>query len=166
MFVIAEYGKKNAWMWRGVIVDPATGRVTFYRCHRPNRFWSWGVEDEYECALSELQGGYWMRGWKLGVFNLEIVTPTGRAMLPNTAKGFDAVCAAIRAGLPPSARLRWYQYPPGQTLILLPIIFGATWSGAFLLAGAADRAGIPLLVLMLLCVVILLATRLRGRPMW
>lgn len=169
MFIIAEYGKKNAWRWRGVIIDPATGRITFYRCHRPNRFWSWGVEDEYECALSELRGVYWM-GNDLGVLALDIVTPTGRAMLPDTAKGFDDVYDAIRAGLQPTARLRWYQYPSGLMCIVMAIVLAVGLPATYLLARAPEWVVLIMMITIMiipltLIILIALAARLRGRPL-
>lgn len=163
MFITAAYGTKGEMLWRKVIVDPDEGRVTFRRCHAPNRFLAWGVEDEYTCSLSELLGVCWSGAKGLGL-SLEIVTPAGRARLPRTARGFDAVHAAILGGLSPTARLRWYQYPSGQFLIVLPMIFAGAWFGLALLAGAPDRAAAIGFVLVSPLLVIPIATWFRGRP--
>lgn len=147
--LIAEYGDRNDWRWRGVGVDPEEGRVTFYRCHWPQRFFALAPLDEYSCALSELRGVCWNRIRGIGRV-LDIVTPAGRVFLPRTAKGFDAVHAAILAGLPPTARLRWYQYPSGQLVIMLPIFFAAGLLGTLLLAFAPKWTQVAFLILAVL----------------
>jgi len=111
-----------------VAIDPAAGTVTFHRCHQPRRFLSWGVDPEFTCHLSELRGVCWNVVRGVGRV-LEVVTPAGRARLAQAASGFEAVRAALVGGLAPGARLRWYEYPAAQ-LLLLPAIFAAGLPGA------------------------------------
>jgi hypothetical protein len=121
--ITAEYD----WRWSGcptplASVNPDAEAVTFYDCHQANRFWSLGCDAENTCPLAEVRGTCWNlvrgHGWVL-----EVVTPAGRAFLPARAAGFEAVWTAIRAGLPPGAGLRWYEYRSTRILMLLVLVF-------------------------------------------
>lgn len=126
--ITAEYGAAGSSYWRRVAIDPDATAVTFDNCHFPRRFLSWGADREYTCRISELRGLCWnMEGcggkrWRKEPV-LEVVTPAGRAVLPKAAEGFDAVYAALVAGIPEGGRLRWYEYPAAQSLLALLLIF-------------------------------------------
>lgn len=124
--IVAEYGAAGSSYWRRVAIDPDAATVTFDNCHFPSRFFAWGVDPKYTCRLSELRGVCWnMEGcghlWRREPV-LEVVTPAGRAILPKASAGFDAVHAALIAGIPEGGRLRWYQYPAAQSLMALLLV--------------------------------------------
>ena len=125
--ITAEYGAVGSSYWRRVALDPDAATVTFDNCHFPNRFFSWGTDPEYTCRISELRGVCWNMGgcgtrWRKEPV-LEVVTPAGRAVLPKASAGFDAVYAALLAGMSADVRLRWYEYPAAQALVAFLLIF-------------------------------------------
>lgn len=127
--ITAEYGEAGSSYWRRVAIDPDAATVTFDNCHFPRRFFSWGMDPDYTCRISELRGVCWNtegcgNRWRREPV-LEVVTPAGRAVLPKASTGFDAVYSALIAGIPKEARLRWYEYPGAQSLVALLLIFPA-----------------------------------------
>jgi hypothetical protein len=166
----AEYGAAGEFLWRRVIVDPAAGTVTFHRCHQPGRFLSWGVEAEYTCRLSELRGVCWS-GWRGIGPTLEVVTPAGRARLPQVAANFEAVRAAVVGGLKPGAALPWYEYPAAQALLLLLIVVPGVVLGLGLVIWLLQQPLVPSWVVpvvvlgpVLLIFLIPIVSWWRGRP--
>ena len=161
----AEYGKPGEFEWRRVVVDPEAGTVVFHRCHMPRQFLSWGVDPEFRCALSELRGVRWnllqWRGWVL-----EIVTPSGVARLPQGSRGFEAVHAALVEGLPPGARLRWFEHPAVKTLLLGPGLVLAVLLGLVLLLLIVGNWPAPAWSALGLLIIIAAAilSRRRGQP--
>lgn len=125
--IAADYGAVGSAHSRRVTVDPDLGTVTFDNCHFPNRFFSWGMDPEYTCRISEIRGVCWNMGgcgtrWRKEPV-LEVVTPAGRAVLPKASVGFDAVHTALIEGIPADVRLRWYEYPAAQSLMAFALIF-------------------------------------------
>ena len=167
----AEYGAAGDFLWRRVVVDPVARTVTFHRCHAPRRFWSWGVDPEYTCGLSELRGVCWDHSKGVGQ-TLEVVTPTGRASLPQSSSGFEEVRVAMVAGMGPGARLPWYEYPVAKVLIILLVYIPCGLACLSLAWWLANRLGtVPewawfgaLIAAMSMFFVIPLVSYWRGRP--
>lgn len=141
--ITAEYGTAGSSDWRRVAIDPDAATVTFDNCHFPNRFFSWGTDPEYTCRIAELRGMGWNMGYSGTLWRkeplLEVVTPTGRAILPKKSAGFDAVHAALVAGIPKEVRLRWYEYPAAQSLVALLLIFPVGLAAVILCAVLLER---------------------------
>ena len=172
--ITAEFGTEGRPYWRKVVVAPEAGTVTFQRCHHPSRFVSWGPDPEYTCRLADLRGVYWNRRycgtrWRTDRV-LEVVTPAGRAVLPQGAAGFEAVHAALMEGLGAEARLRWSQTPGGQTALMLLVVFGSGIALTILCAMLLERRLIPAglvagaLVVLMPLVLLHLYSRWIGKP--
>jgi hypothetical protein len=138
----AVYGAEGEFLWRQVIVDPEAGTVTFRRCHQPRRFLSWGVDAEYTCRLSELRGVCWSAWRNIGSV-LEVVTPAGRARLPQAASNFESVRAALMDGLKPGTALAWYEYPAAKALLALLVIIPGVFLGLVLCVWSLEQSWLP-----------------------
>ena len=138
--LVAEFAALGDFpmLTRAVGVEPATRVVTFYRCHFPQRFFSWGPDQEFRCRVDQVRGVCWTQIRGLGR-TLEIVTPSGRAWLPERADGFEPVRAALVAGLSPDARLRWYEHPASRFAMLLAVILPGGVVGAVAMGWALER---------------------------
>lgn len=124
--ITAEYGKPGEATYRRVSVDLSAGTITFFRCHTPSRFMATGPDAEYSCQLEEIRGigSTWVRPRDVGPV-LEVVTPTGRARLPHSMSGFNAVREVIEQAVAKSgSRLRWHEAAGTQEVFVLT--FGAT----------------------------------------
>ncbi len=168
--ITAEYGAEGSTYWRRVTVDPTAATVTFHNCHFPKQFFSWGKDPEYTCRISDLRGVCWnMEGcgnrWRKESV-LEVVTPAGRAILPKSSVGFDAVYAALIAGIPKEARLYWYEYPAAQSLVALLLIFPIGIALTILCAVLLERQLISTAVLAGLFIVLLPFVFLRVVSIW
>jgi hypothetical protein len=169
--LVAEYGAEGEFLWRRVLVDPEAGTVTFHRCHQPGRFLSWGVDVEYTCRLSELRGVCWSGMGRIGP-TLDVVTPAGRARLPQVASNFETVRAALVGGLRPGAALPWYEYPVAQTLLALLVVVPGVVLGIGLAIWVFEQGLVPtwLVPVCVLAPVLLVFTLpilswWRGRPL-
>lgn len=167
--ITAEYDAAGSLHWRRVVIDPDAA-VTFDNCHFPKRFFSWGMDPAYTCRISELRGVCWNMGdsgtrWRKEPV-LEVVTPAGRAILPKAAVGFEAVHAALIAGIPEEARLRWYQYPAAQTLVALLLIFPVGMATTVLCAVLVERRLISTTLLAGACIALMPLVFLRALSMW
>ena len=169
--IVAEYGAEGDRDWRRVTVDPDAGTVTFHHCHQPRRFLSAGADPEFTCRLTDLCGvcSNSVRG--VGR-ELEVVTAAGRARLPESAPGFEAVRAALVGGLAPKAGLRWHQYPSAG-LLWMPVILAAAIGMAILFFTAVAELGVSDRVVLwsvlgLMAAVAIAAVLLtwRGRSQW
>lgn len=128
--ITAEYGKPGEATYRRVCVNLPTGTITFFRCHSPSRFMATGPDAESSCQLEEIRGigSTWVRPRDVGPV-LEVVTPTGRARLPQSMSGFHAVREVIEQAVAKSgSRLRWHQTAAAQEVLVLS-------GGALLAAG-------------------------------
>lgn len=168
--ITAEFDAAGSPNWRRVAMDPDTGTVTFYNSHFSKRFISWGTDPEYTCQLSELRGVCWNMGgsgtrWRKEPV-LEVVTPAGRAMLPKASAGFDAVYAALIAGIPADVRLSWYQYPAAQSLLALLLIFPVGIGMTILCAVLLERQLISTTVLAVVFIALLPFVFLRVLSFW
>lgn len=168
--ITAEYGVAGSPYWRRVAIDPDAATVTFDNCHFPLRFFSWGTDSEYTCRISELRGVCWNMGgsgtrWRKEPV-LEVVTPAGRAILPKASAGFDAVYAALIAGIPEDVRLRWYQYPAAQSLVALLLIFPIGIATTILCAVLLERQLISTALLAGVFSVLMPFVFLRALSMW
>jgi hypothetical protein len=164
--IVAEYGTEGEFMWRRFVVDTDQATVTFHRCHVPKRFFSFGVDSEFTCPLSELRWTRRSRASGLG-WLLEVVTPSGRAMIPERASGFEEMKSALIAGLAPDARQRWYQYTYVQAVAIFFVCLAL--SILVMAAIAFARLG-PIVLVVLIGFIILvpaamLIAKLRGRPL-
>lgn len=97
---------------------------------------------------------------------LEVVTPAGRAILPKASAGFDAVYAALIAGIPEDVRLRWYQYPAAQSLVALLLIFPIGIATTILCAVLLERQLISTALLAGVFIVLMPFVFLRALSMW
>ena len=168
--ITAEYGTAGTSNWRRVAIDTDAGTVTFDDCHFPNRFFSWGTDAEYTCQIADVQGVCWNTEgcgdhWRKEPV-LEVVTPAGRARLPKTSAGFDAVYAALIAGMPEGTRLRWYQYPAAQSLMTVLTIFPVGIAMTILCAILLERQLISLALLAAMFIVLLPFAFLRVLSTW
>jgi hypothetical protein len=136
--ITAEYASHGQSLWRRVEVDPAAGQVVFYRCHYPQKFFAWGPDQEYRCPLADLRGAYRNQRLSLGSV-LEVVTPAGWAILPESAAGFTELRTALLTGLGPEAKLRWWEYPAVQSLLGLLILFPAGLLATILISWSLER---------------------------
>ena len=119
--ITAEYGKPGEATYRRVSVDLSAGTITFLRCHTPSRFMATGPDAECSCRLDEIRGigSTWVRPRDVGPV-LEVVTPTGRARLPHSMSGFNAVREVIEQAVAKSgSRLRWHEAPAVQEVLVL-----------------------------------------------
>lgn len=130
--IIAEYGAPGEASYRRVIVDRQAGKITFFRCHHRNRIWAIGPDAEYSCRLDQIRGlcATWVRPRHVGPV-LEVVTPNGRARLPQTMRGFVPVRhilqeAVVRYG----RRLPWYELSIIRELLVL--VCGAAGGAALI----------------------------------
>ena len=177
--IVAEYGAEGDRDWRRVTVDPDAGTVTFHHCHQPRRFLSAGADPEFTCRLTDLRGVcsnvVWRVDWRVDRRVgrvLEVVTAAGRARLPESAPGFEAVRAALVGGLAPEAGLRWHQYP-ATGLLWMPVILAAAIGMAILFFTAVAELGVSDRVVLwsvlgLMAAVAIAAVLLtwRGRSQW
>lgn len=138
----AVYGAEGEFLWRQVLVDPAASTVTFRRCHQPGRFLSSGVDAGYTCRLSELRGVCWV-GWRSVGSVLEVVTPDGRARLPQAASNFEEVRAARVGGLKPGAALPWYEFPAAKALLTLLVVIPGVILGLVLCVLSLEQSLVP-----------------------
>ncbi len=127
----AEYGVPGKAVYRRVQIDRRAGVVTFFRCHVPSRFISFGPDPEYRCRIDEIQGLCW-RGIR-GVGDVwEVVTPGGRARLPEAMTG-DPVLQFLKDAVERAGhRLRWYwgQYPAAKIpLAVAAVAVGTPFGG-------------------------------------
>jgi hypothetical protein len=124
--VTAEYGKPGEANYRRVSVNLSAGTITFFRCHTPSRFMATGPDNECSCLLEQIRGigSTWVHPRGVGPV-LEVVTPTGRARLPHSMRGFLAVREVIEQAVAKSGnRLRWYEAAAAQEVFVL--VCGAT----------------------------------------
>lgn len=168
--IAAEFGAAGSPSCRRVAIDPDAATVTFDNCHFPNRFFSWGMDPEYTCRISDLRGVCWnMEGcgrlWRREPV-LEVVTPAGRAILPKASAGFDAVYAALIAGIPEGVRLRWYQYPAIHSLVALLLIFAVGIAMTILCAVLLERQLISTALLAGVFIVLMPLVFLRPVSRW
>lgn len=128
--ITAEYGKPSEATYRRVSVNCSAGTITFFRCHTPSRFMASSPDTECSCQLEEIRGigSTWVRPRDVGPV-LQVVTPTGRARLPHSMRGFNAVREVIEQAVAKSgSRLRWHETAPAQVAFALTC-------GAILAAG-------------------------------
>lgn len=168
--IAAEFGAAGSPSWRRVAIYPDAATVTFDNCHFPNRFFSWGMDPKYTCRISDLRGVCWnMEGcgrlWRREPV-LEVVTPAGRAILPKASAGFDAVYAALIAGIPEGVRLRWYQYPAIHSLVALLLIFAVGIAMTILCAVLLERQLISTALLAGVFIVLMPLVFLRPVSTW
>lgn len=119
--ITAEYGKPGEATYRLVSVNLSTGTITFFRCHTPSRFMATGPDTECSCQLEEIRGmgRTWVRPRDVGPV-LEVVTPTGRARLPHSMSGFNAVREVIEQAVAKSgSRLQWHETAAAQEVLVL-----------------------------------------------
>lgn len=119
--ITADYGMPGQAAYRRVSVNLSAGTITFLRCHTPSRFLATGPDAESSCRLDELREtcAAWVRPRDVGPV-LEVVTPTGRARLPHSMNGFDAVREVIEEAVAKSGRrLRWYEAAAVQEAFVL-----------------------------------------------
>ena len=119
--ITAEYGEPGEATNRRVSVNLSAGTITFFRCHTPSRFMATGPDAECSCRLDEIRGigSTWVRPRDVGPV-LEVVTPTGRARLPHSMSGFNAVREVIEQAVAKSgSRLRWHEAPAVQEVLVL-----------------------------------------------
>lgn len=167
--ITAEYCPAGSAWRRWVVIDPEAATVSFGNCHFPKRFFAWGTDAEYTCRIAELRGVCWNMGgtgsrWRKEPI-LEVVTPAGRAMLPKASAGFDAVYAALVAGIPEGVRLHWYQNPAAQALVgllILPVGISITILCAVLL----ERRWISAELLAGVCIVLMPLVFVRALSFW
>jgi len=168
--ITAEYGAAGSSYWRRVVVNPDAASVAFHNCHFRNRFFSWGTDLEYTCRISDLRGVCWNMGgsgvrWRKEPV-LEVVTPAGRAILPKTSAGFDAVYEALITGIPEEVRLRWYQYPGAQSLVGLLFIFPVGIAMTILCAVLLERQLVSTALLAGVFIILMPFVFLRAMSMW
>ncbi len=128
--ITAEYGEPGEATYRRVSVNLSAGTITFFRCHTPSRLMATGPDTECSCQLEEIRGrgSTWVRPRDVGPV-LEVVTPTGRARLPHSMSGFNAVREVIKQAVAKSgSRLRWHETAAAQEVLVLSC-------GAILAAG-------------------------------
>ena len=119
--ITAEYGEPGEATNRRVSVNLSAGTITFFRCHTPSRFMATGPDAECSCRLDEIRGigSTWVRPRDVGPV-LEVITPTGRARLPHSMSGFNAVREVIEQAVAKSgSRLRWHEAPAVQEVLVL-----------------------------------------------
>lgn len=119
--ITAEYGKPGQATYRRVSVNLSAGTITFFRCHTPSRFLATGPDTESSCKLEEIRGiGWtWIRPRDVGPV-LEVVTPNGRARLPHSMSGFNAIREVIEQAVAKSgSRLRWHETAAVQQIFVL-----------------------------------------------
>src|SRR5262249_2535726 len=118
--LVAEYGTAGGGVVRGGGGGLGGGACALARLAQRRRgvVWVGGGVAESTCWLWELGGVCWS-GWRGIGPTLDVVTPAGRARLPQVAANFEAVRAALVGGLKPGAALPWYEYPAAQALLLL-----------------------------------------------
>lgn len=166
--ITAEYGKHDEATYRRVSVDLSAGTITFFRCHTASRFMATGPDAECSCRLDEVRGigSAWVRPRTVGPV-LEVVTPTGRARLPHSMSGFNAVREVIEQAVAKSgSRLRWHETAAAQAVLV--ITCGATLAAGVIWALPemprwAIAASIWTMVLVLLGVCILYS---RSKRTW
>jgi hypothetical protein len=132
--ITAEYGQPNEATYRRVSLNLSAGTITFFRCHTPSRFMATGPDAECSCRLEEIRGigSTWVRPRDVGPV-LEVVTPTGRARLPHSMNGFNAVREVIEQAVAKSgSRLKWHEAAAAQEVLVLTC--GATLAAGLIWA--------------------------------
>lgn len=132
--ITAEYGKPGEATYRRVSVNLSAGTITFFRCHTPSRFMATGPDTECSCQLEEIRGidSAWVRPRDVGPV-LEVVTPTGRARLPHSMSGFNAVREVIEQAVAKSgSRLKWHEATAAQEVFVITcgaiLVAGVIWA--------------------------------------
>jgi hypothetical protein len=166
--IVAEYGIPGQVDYRRVQIDLESGVVTFYRCHIPSRFLAFWPEPEYRCRIDDLRGLSWMRLRQVGDVWV-VVTPAGRARLPEAMTGgpvLQTIQEAVRCS---GRRLRWYEHPAAK----IPLGIAAAAVGTFGGLGLFFSRVVPVWVFMtgLLAAVALVAAIpvvawWRGHSLW
>ncbi|MGL4552734.1 MAG: hypothetical protein ACRC33_16285 [Gemmataceae bacterium] len=166
--LVAEYGEPGEVFWRRVTVDPDAGTATFERCHIPARSFTLWPEPEFACPAGDIRGTYWTAVRDVGAV-LVIVTRRGRAALPQSAVGFEAVRSAVEGWAGSGAGLSWYEYPAGQFALALAAVVVAVVAGlAVAVSGVLPAWAYVALVLgpVGFFVWVLVFSAIRGKPLW